>query len=147
MQVLLREDVGRLGKRGQVVNVAEGYARNYLLPRKLAVIPSEQNLKALEAEHRRAEKKVELERTSLRELAGRLEGTSCTLTAKAGEGGHLFGSVGSAQIAEALRADGFAVTDEMVVLEAPIRELGVYPVELRLDAEVRCATRVWVVAD
>jgi large subunit ribosomal protein L9 len=148
MEVLLKQDVDRLGKRGQIVKVAVGYARNYLLPRKLAVVPSAQNLKSIEEEHRRAEKATQKRREELRELATKLEGTSCTIAAKAGEGGHLFGSVSAAQIAEAFRKEGFElITEDMIALENPIKELGVYPVDLKLDAEIKCTTKVWVVGE
>lgn len=147
MEVLLLEDVERLGKKGEVVKVAPGYARNYLLPRKLAALSTPENLRALEAERRRAEKQAAEREAALREMATRLEGTSVTITARAGEGGHLFGSVGPASIAAALQAEGFEVSEDMVHLEAPFRELGVYSVELRLGAEIHCTTRVWVVAE
>ena len=147
MEVLLKQDVDRLGKRGQIVKVSPGYARNYLLPCKLAVVPSSENLKAIEAEHRRAEKAAERRRAELRELAGKLEGTSCTIAAKAGEGGHLFGSVTAEQVADAFQKEGLEVTAGMVMLENPIKELGVYPIELKLDAEVKCTTKVWVVGE
>ena len=147
MEVLLLEDVERLGKKGDVVKVAPGYARNYLLPRKLAVLSTPENLRAIEAERRRAEKREAERRAALRDLAARLEGTSVTIAARAGEGGHLFGSVGAAQIAAAFQAEGYEVSEDMVHLEAPFRELGVYSVELRLAAEINCTTRVWVVAE
>jgi len=147
MELLLRQDVDRLGKRGEVVDVADGYARNYLLPRKLAVPLTGQNRKLLEAERRRAEKAVAEAHAQLEGLAQKLEGTSCTIMAKAGEGGHLFGSISSAQIAEAFASDGYEVTEDMVVLESPIRELGVYPIELKVGPNVKAATKVWVVAE
>jgi len=147
MEVLLREDVANLGKRGEVVKVADGHARNFLLPRKMAVIPSEHALKAIEAEKCRAEKAAQQEAEKYRELAASLEGTSCTITAKAGEGGHLFGSVSAAQIAQAFQEEGHKVDEHMVSLEEPIKELGVYTVQLKIHPGVESVTRVWVVGE
>ncbi|MCJ7776723.1 MAG: 50S ribosomal protein L9, partial [Sedimentisphaerales bacterium] len=114
MKVLLCEDVKELGWLGDVVEVSMGYARNYLLPQRLAVVPTEANLRSLakEAAGRTEQRKIEKER--LKEAAAAVEGAEAVVAAKANEQGVLFGSIGAGKIAENLRAQGFKVADEMV---------------------------------
>ncbi|MFP4055904.1 MAG: 50S ribosomal protein L9 [Candidatus Brocadiia bacterium] len=147
MDVLLRKDIEKLGKAGDILSVADGYARNYLFPRKLATEVSEENLRRLEADRRRAAREEERRRHALAQLAARLEDTSCTIPAQATEGGTLFGSVAAAHVARALGEEGFEIDDAMIRLEEPIKETGVYAVEIHLAPEITATTRVWVVAD
>ena len=147
MQVLLRKDVERLGKIGEMVNVKPGYARNYLLPHGLAVTMTKGNARRVEIEKKRLE---ELEETRKRELASIGEGlksASITLSAKANEEGHLFGSVNAAQIAEALQAEGYQVDEKMLHLAEPIRDIGVVEVPIQLTADLMSSCKVWVVAE
>ncbi len=147
MEILLRKDHEPLGKAGDIVTVVPGYARNYLFPRKIATPVTDDNLKQLEAEKRRAQREAEKRRQALVEAGKRLDAVSCTIAAQATEAGTLFGSVSAAQIAAALRHEGFEVADEAVRLEHPIKETGVYAVEVQLAPDVVSTTRIWVVAD
>lgn len=147
MQVILKKDVERLGGVGDIVRVKPGYARNYLLPAGIAAHATPHNIRHAEILRKRAETAAEARTRTLRRLADQLEGASCTTTARANEEGHLFGSVARSQIAEALAAEGFAVDEQMVQLDEPIRELGVYEVPLRVSADLSATCKVWVVAD
>ena len=147
MKVLLTQNIDKLGKRGEVKTVPDGYARNYLLPKKLALKPTAQNIKQLEFESsRRAQEEVEQKKT-MEQVAEQLKQTSCTVTAHADENGHLYGSVTEVMIAEALKDEGAEVEAKIIVLQAPIKELGVYDIEVRLHPDVIVQTRVWVVEE
>ena len=148
MKLFLRDDVEKLGRAGDLVEVANGYARNFLLPRKLAFIATQENEKRIKAEARRRSA-TELARVqSLQELAEGLAGRSVTIRARATEEQKLFGSVGPEQIVEALKSEHGAELDPAaVVLDEPIRELGVFDVTLRLAAEIDSAIKVWVVQE
>ncbi len=146
MKLFLRDDVSKLGKVGDLVNVAEGYARNFLLPRELAFIATPEKEKRIKAEQkRRATNQLE-QIDSLRELAEALAGRSVTLTVRANEEQKLFGSVGAEQIVEAMQAEhGATIEAHQVALDAPIHELGVFDVKLRLAAGIESEIKVWVV--
>jgi large subunit ribosomal protein L9 len=147
MEILLRKDIEKLGKAGEIVQVAPGYARNYLIPRKLASPVTADSLAHLEAEKRRVEREAAKAHQAIVELGKRLEGTSVTIAAQAAESGTLFGSVSAARIAEALREEGFPVEERAVELPEPIKETGVYAVQVALAPDVQATTRVWVVTD
>ncbi|MFH1549925.1 MAG: 50S ribosomal protein L9 [Planctomycetota bacterium] len=147
MKVLLTQNIDKLGRRGEVKTVSDGYARNYLLPKKLALKPTSQNIKQLETESsRRVQEEVEQKKT-MEQAAEQLKQTSCTVTSHADENGHLYGSVTEAMIAEALKEEGAEVEAKTIVLHAPIKELGVYDIEVRLHPDVIVQTRVWVVEE
>jgi large subunit ribosomal protein L9 len=144
MDVILREDVEKLGTRGQLVKVAPGYARNFLLPNKMAVAATESNKKIVEQErqaHLRREAKVEGE---AKELGKMLGAVSITIHQKAGENDQLFGSVTSKDIAEALEAQGYTIERRKIVLEEPIKTLGEFKVPVRLHREVTTEITVTV---
>jgi large subunit ribosomal protein L9 len=148
MKLFLRDDISKLGKAGDLVDVADGYARNFLLPRKLAYVASTENEKRIKAEARkRAE--TELARVeSLKDLAKLLDGRSVTIKARANEEQKLFGSVGPEQIAEAIRAEhGAQVNPGHVALDDHIDELGVFDVAISLDADIKSTVKVWVVQE
>jgi large subunit ribosomal protein L9 len=148
MQVLLREDVAHLGRLGDVVDVAAGYARNFLLPKHLAMPVTADNLRAIESarQARIQREKEEIERVSRQ--AEMLEGFLCFVTAKATEAGHLFGSVGQQQIADQLVASGFeGVRAASISLDRPIEEVGDYDIEVMLHPEVRTKILVRVAAE
>jgi len=147
MDVILREDVEKLGAAGDVVTVKDGYARNYLLPRGLAYLASDGNKRRLAAEHKSRLRKADAEVARAGEVASRLEAVSLSFTMKAGEGDKLFGSVTSADIAERLKGEGFEVDKKTVELPEPIKALGVYKVPVRLHADVKPEVRVWVVKE
>jgi large subunit ribosomal protein L9 len=144
MEVILREDVQALGKAGQVVKVKDGYARNFLFPRNLAYEATEGNKKRIAAEQAARAGKLAAEKAAAEELAGRLAGARITLTAKAGEEGKLFGSIGGADIAEALAHQGFVVDKRRVDLGHPIKTTGEHTVSVKLHPEVTAQVRVTV---
>lgn len=147
MEILLRKNIETLGEAGDIVQVADGYARNYLFPRKLASPVTSENLRTLEAEKRRAQREAERRHQALVAFGKQLENVSCTVVAQATDSGHLFGSVSAAQIAQALGVEGHEVDEKAIYLDQPIKETGVYAVEIHLAADVIATTRVWVVAD
>ncbi len=148
MEVLLQKDVESLGRMGDVVQVAAGYARNYLLPKRIAVAVSPENLRQIEKlrEARRQREMEEAER--VRQQAKVLEGYLCFISARATDKGHLFGSVGPQQIADHLVANGFeGVRATNVELIRPIEEVGDYEVSIMLHPEVRTSITVRVVSE
>ncbi len=144
MQIILQEDVEKLGTRGQVVEVAEGFARNYLLPRKLGIEASKGNLKRLEQIRSSLAKKTATERESAQKLAELLAGVSVTLGRKAGETDQLFGSVTTADISEALAAKGYNVDKRKIQLAEPIKLVGEYDVAAKLYHDVTATFKVLV---
>lgn len=136
MQIILQEDVEKLGTRGQVVNVAEGYARNFLLPRKLALEASAGNMKRLEKMRATFAKKEATEKGDAQKLAELLAGVSLELTRKAGDNDQLFGSVTSADISEALAAKGFNVEKRKIALAEPIKVVGEFEIPVKLHREI-----------
>ena len=147
VEILLMTDVKDLGVQGDVVKVADGFARNYLIPRKLGEPVSEGNRRRLaKLQRARAEAdKAQLEafRTMVEELAK----NSYTIRVKVGEENKMFGSVTNADIAEALKAQGFEIEKNKIDLEDPIKELGVYDIKVRLHAQVEAGIKVWVVEE
>jgi large subunit ribosomal protein L9 len=147
MDVILREDVEKLGTRGQLVKVASGYARNFLLPKRLAVAATESNKKIVEQErqaHLRREAKVVGEAGDLAKL---MTAVVVSISQKAGENGQLFGSVTTKDIADALEAQGYTIERRKIALEEPIKSLGEYKVPLRLHPEVTVDIAVNVVRE
>ncbi|MCA9245279.1 MAG: 50S ribosomal protein L9 [Phycisphaerales bacterium] len=147
MELLLTKDVRKLGHVGDVVNVKAGYARNYLLPLGLATWPTEENLKAIESEKVAAAERRAAELRRFTEVADKLEGESVTIEANANEEGTLYGSVGKAEIAAALREKGHAVLADHVVLAHPIRSLDNVTVRLEFHDDVSVDVKVWVVRE
>lgn len=145
MKVILREDVSTLGKTGDTVTVADGFGRNYLLPRGLAVQASTRNVKVLEHQKKLIQARQSRLRRDSQDLAKRLEGVSCTIARKVGEEDKLFGSVTSRDIAEALREQGVEVDRKRILLEEPIKSLGTVTVAVRLHPEVTGSIQVTVV--
>lgn len=145
MKVLLRRNVRKLGQIGQIVEVTAGYARNYLLPQRLAVVPSRTNVKAVETEKQAYMEELARQRVELEARAKLLEGKEFTITARANEEGHLYGSVGPAQIAAAVVKDGFDVQAQAIALEEPIRKLDKYEVAVQFAEGVTAKIVVWVV--
>lgn len=147
MEVILREDVEKLGHRGQLVRVAPGYARNFLLPRRLAVPATEANKKIVEQErqaHLRREAKL---LSDAQELAKLMASVEVTIHQKAGENDQLFGSVTAQDIAAALEKQGYSIDRKKVHLESPIKQLGDYKVQLRLHREVTIEIPVHVLKE
>lgn len=147
MKLLLIREVEGLGKAGDLVNVTAGYARNFLLPRNLAAEPTPQALRRVEAERRRQTREVEHLRRQGEDVARALENCSVNIPAKAAEGGHLFGSVSTADIVRALAADGRKVEESWLRLDRPIKEVGIYDVPVFVHGEQRATVKVWVVEE
>ena len=144
MEVILLQDIEKLGTRGQLVKVADGYGRNYLLPKKLAMAATIQNRKWVEQQRVKFLKLEATEKAEAEELAKLLEGVSLHFTRKAGEKGTLFGSVTPMDIAEGLLAKGFHIERRKIQLEAPLKITGEYQVPVKLHREVTCPIKVTV---
>jgi len=147
MEVILREHVDNLGRRGDVVKVAAGYARNFLLPRKLALLVTQGNRKQIERERSKFEAR-ELEEQKVAEaVAGRMANLEIVIARKVGETDALYGSVTSADIADALAARGFAIERRKLQLHEPIKRIGDVDVPVKLHREVTATVKVKVVAE
>ncbi|MDP2939613.1 MAG: 50S ribosomal protein L9 [Candidatus Omnitrophota bacterium] len=143
-EVILRKDVKELGKSGEVVKVNDGFARNFLIPRRLAVIATQENLKRIEHEKRLKAQLAEKEKKTAQELAEKLKGISCTVAVEVNEKDKLYGAVTEIDIAKALEVEGFKIDKSNVILEGPIEDLGIFDVEVRLHPEVTTKIRLWV---
>ena len=144
MEVILKKSVEGLGVPGDVLKVANGYARNYLLPMQLAVHATERNRRFLEHQKRVIDHQESKDKEQAQEIASQLTGVTCTLKRRAGENDRLFGSVTSMDVAEALRTEGFELERRFLDLAEPIRELGVFMVPVKLHTEVVVELRVVV---
>lgn len=147
MRIVLRETVEKLGRRGEVLKVADGYARNYLLPKKLAFEATEANLKRIEQERKVREVHETRERQEAQALADRLSQLSLTAVRKVGENEMLYGSVTNGDVAEMLEKEGFSVDKRKILLDEPIKALGIYDVSVKLHHEVSASVKVWVVKE
>jgi large subunit ribosomal protein L9 len=147
MRIVLREDIEKLGRRGEVIRVADGYARNFLLPKGKALLATDGNLKTIEREKRRYVIRQAKEKDESAALAQRLAGVSCTVVRKVGENDVLYGSVTAADIAEYLEREGISVDKRRIQLGEPIKSLGIYTVPIRLHPEVSAEIKVWVVKE
>lgn len=147
MEIILRQDYDGLGKTGETVKVKDGFARNFLIPRGIAYIASKANLKRLENDLKQLTWRQERDRKQAQELAQKLENISCTIAVQVGEEDKLFGSVTSQNIADALAAQGFEVDKRKILLEDPIKSLGIYSVPIKLQSEVEATVKVWVVKE
>jgi len=144
MQIILQEDVEKLGNRGEVVEVAEGYARNFLLPRKLALEANAGNMKRLEKMRVAFAKKEATEKGDAQKLADLLAGISLELARKSGESDQLFGSVTNADISEALAAKGYTIDKRKITLAEPIKTIGEFEIPVKLHREVTAAVKLSV---
>ena len=147
MKVLLNQDVPTLGQIGEIVDVKDGYARNYLLPQRLASEPTTANIKRVEVERARVEAERIKRREAMTLLAAKLAGKEITLTRMANEVGHLYGSVSGKDVAEALTLEGLTVEASEVLIREPIRTLDKYEVDIRLAADVLATIKLWVVPE
>lgn len=146
-EMILVESVEGLGVQGDVVRVSEGYARNFLLPRKLAAPVTEASRRVLE---KKKEERREQELRGLdaaKELAKKIEELSCTINAKVGPEGKLFGSVGAVDIAAVLKEQGVNIDKHMIHLTEPFREVGVFKVALKLHPQIEATLKVWIVEE
>ena len=144
MEVILREDIDKLGARGEVVKVAPGYARNFLLPKKLAVAATESNKKIVEQERHAHVRKEAKQQGEAEELSKLLSGVTVTISQKAGENDQLFGSVTSKDVADALAAKGYNIDRRKIQLDDPIKSLGEFKVPVKLHKDVTAEVTVVV---
>ncbi len=145
MEVVLLEDVKALGKKGQIVKVNDGYARNYILPKKLGVEANAKNLNDLKLQKAHADKMAAEQLAAAKELAARLESVKVTLAVKSGEGGKVFGSVSSKEIAAAVKEQcSLELDKKKIQIQEPIRTLGVHEVSVKLHRDVTAKLRVQV---
>ena len=146
MKVILQQDVRGQGKKGQLVDVSDGYARNFLLPRKLAVIATAENLNTMKQQEKAKKAQEAAEKAEAEATAKRLEGLMVKIPAKSGEGGRLFGAVTTKEISEALSAQhGLNIAKTKIVLEDPIKSCGSYSLKCKLGHEVTGVVNVLVV--
>ncbi len=147
MEVILKEDVNKLGHRGDVVKVADGYGRNYLLPGKLAIEATLANKAVIEQMKASSVRKSAKEKTQSEDLAKQMDAVELTFERKTGENDHLFGSVTSGDIAHALEAQGFTVDRRKIALEEPLKQLGEFHVPVKLHREVTAHVKVTIKSD
>lgn len=147
MKIILRQDHQKLGKVGDVVDVKDGFARNFLIPRNIGYQATAGNMRALEEEKKQHGLRQGKEKTRAQKLAAELEKASVTLKMKVGEDEKLFGSVTSQMIAEALAEKGFTIDKRVIDTEEQIKALGIYPVSVKLHPEVETKVKVWVVRE
>ena len=147
MKVILRKDIEKLGNAGDIVTVKDGYARNYLLPRGLAVPATPGNLRAVEEEKKLAELRANREKRAAEKLAEKLNSVSVTATVSVGEEDKIFGAVTTQMIADLLKEKGYDIDRRKIHLEEPIKALGIYDVPIKLHPEVEAKVKVWVVRE
>ncbi|MFC1667642.1 50S ribosomal protein L9 [Candidatus Omnitrophota bacterium] len=145
MKVILIEDVEKLGSMGDIVQVKDGHARNFLFPGKLARPATDSNLKIVEEIKKKRLLALEKKKKEAEELGEKLSLASCTIPVEAGDDDKIFGSVTGQDIAQAFEQEGFSIDKRKVILEEPIKRLGVYHVAVKLHPEVSCEVKVWVV--
>lgn len=147
MKVILKEDIKKIGKMGQIVDVADGFARNYLVPKGLAVEANTQNIRSIEHEKKIVHEKARKLKDSAQDLSSKISAMTITIKAKAGEEGKLFGSVTTMDIAEALHNEGIEIDKKRISLEEPIKRLGSYPVNIKLHSDVSLQLNIQVIEE
>ncbi len=147
MKIILIEEVPSLGKVGDLVSVANGYARNFLIPQKLAKVADPKNVRAMEHEKRLISDKLNRVKKEAERLARTIEGVSCTISKQVGEEDKLFGAVTSMDIEESLKKEEIFISRKQILLEEPIKTLGVYTIPVKIHSEVSAKLKVWVVKE
>jgi len=145
MKLILSKDIEHLGKIGDIVNVSEGYARNYLIPKKLVLEATKANEKVIEKEKIKAEQRRAENRKESEELCKKLEKLSLTAPVQVGDNDKLYGSVTSQDISDLFKKEGFDIDKRKIELPTIIKALGIYSVKIKLDPEITATTKVWVV--
>lgn len=145
MKVLLREDYESLGSTGDVVDVKPGYARNFLIPKSIAMPLTKGNLKILEEERKQVDMHVKREQREAEKLAKQLEKVSVTATVTVGEDDRIFGTVTNQNIADFLKDKGFEIDKKNITIDEPVKALGIYPVTIKLHQDVETKIKLWVV--
>lgn len=147
MKIILKEDVKNIGKMGSVVNVSDGYARNFLVPKNLAVEANIKNIKALEHEKRKIAERAKKVIKSNQEIAEKISSMTITLKAKAGEEDRLFGSITTMDIANAIKVQGLDIDRKKIMLDEPIKRLGSYAVSVKIQPDINASLNVNVVSE
>jgi large subunit ribosomal protein L9 len=147
MEIVLKKDYETLGKAMDVVTVKDGYARNFLIPSGVAEIATKGNMKAVANARKMTEKREERKVVESKEQARALEKVPCTIKVRVGEEDKLFGAVTTQEIAEFLNKEGFAVDRKQIMLDEPIKQLGVYNIDIKLHRQVTAVLKVWVVKE
>ena len=147
MQVILKQDYEGLGLAGDVVNVKPGFARNYLLPKGFALVATPSNLRRIEDEKKKAMYRLNKERDLAEKLKKKLENISCTIKVAAGEDDKLFGSVTNQNVADALAEQDVVVDKRKILLEEPIKALGIYSIPIKLHPDVTATVKLWVIKE
>ena len=147
MKVILRHDVEKLGNMGEIVNVKDGYARNYLIPRELAYLATDKSMRAIEIERKRYDKKMAQEKVSAEALADQLSELQISIAMKVGEEGRLYGSVTPQMVAQELELRGYEIDRRNIIIEEPIKSLGVFDVKVKLHPEVTTTLKIWVISE
>ncbi len=145
MKVILRQDIDNLGRLGDVVNVKDGYARNYLIPREFAYVATEKTVKTIEIEKKKYIKRLEKEKEIAEEFAQKLTDLQISIAMKVSEEGKLYGSVTSQMIAQELELRGFNIDKKNIIIEEPIKTLGVFDVNVKLHPEIITTLKIWVI--
>jgi large subunit ribosomal protein L9 len=147
MRVILKQDVENLGRKGDTVDVAAGFGRNYLIPKRLAIEVTSSNIKMIEIERQALKKRIEKERLSYQELIQKLNETTLTFKKKAGEKDHIFGSVSSSDIRDALKELGYEIDKKKIVLDEPLKRLGNYAVPIKVYYDEQAEVKVEVLKE
>jgi large subunit ribosomal protein L9 len=147
MKIILRKDYQKLGSAGDTITVKDGFARNYLLPKGIGLVATPENEHRYASEKKQQGWKQEQEKRKAEEIAKILENVSCTITVQVGEEDKLFGSVTAQNIAESLESLGHSLDKRKIILEEPIKSLGIYSVPIKLHQDVEAKVKVWVVKE
>ena len=147
MKIILRQDFDQLGKAGETFEVKRGYANNYLIPKKIAYPARPNFVRLLEEEQKQKTLRLNKEKIHAQQLARKIENVSVTLAVNVGEGDKMFGSVTNQDIAESLQQQGYNIDRKKIILEEPIKQLGIYSVPVKVHPEVEAKIKVWVVKE
>ncbi len=147
MRIILLESIENLGRKGEIVNVKDGYARNYLIPKGFAIKVTESNIKMIQEKQKKLEKEREKEIKTVEDLKNRIESLKLTFYKRAGEEDVLFGSVTSAEIEEKLKEEGIEIDKKKIVIKEPIKKLGEHEVEVKVHPEVRAKLKIEVLKE
>ncbi len=147
MKIILKDDIKNLGQMGEIVNVSDGYARNYLIPKKLAVEANTKNLKEFEHNKKIIMNKAAKIKETLKETADKLSKVTVTIKSRAGEEDKLFGSVTTMDIAEALKQEGFEIDKKKILIEEPIKRLGTYSVNVKIHPDISSQVKIQVISE
>lgn len=145
MEVILLQDVEKLGKEGEIVKIKDGYGRNYLIPRKLAIPSSTQAFKILELKKKRKVLEEEKSKSAAKDISEKISSLSCTISVESGLDDKIFGTITPEMIRNALIQEGLNIDKKQILIEEPIKKLGVYQVKIKLHPEVIASLRIWVV--